>query len=477
MTPFDGAAAGPCFRLRGEVKGALEVYDLGVGEHRLGSLKTCDLVLPVEGVSREHALLKVESGALVVEDAGSKNGTFVDGDRIRCAAAAPGAELRFGPVRLKVEALEAEARLAIRFDDEEREPTGTDTQHTTAEAGPSASEPRRTRPGEAGLVFPEGYLPGRSKVLTALYGELHALCRSRLPILIHGETGSGKEMVARILHLSSDRAEGPFVAVNCAAIPGELMEAELFGVVKGAATGVGPRQGTFERAEGGTLLLDEIGELDPALQPKLLRALQENEVQPVGGRPHGIDVRLLAATNVDLERGLGERLRPDLYYRLAGSLLEVPSMRRYREDVPELVAFFLRRYARRAGTRVCGVTAGAVAKLRSYDWPGNVRELEHEMHRLAIHAGAGAVIGVGHLAPKIRSPWQEPPIAAAELDSLALAPRLEGLERALIREALLRTGGRLGEAARLLGISRNGLAKKLKRLDLKDGWALEGRGR
>ena len=473
MKPSDSEAGDPYFRLRGEVRDAVRIFDLGAGAHRLGSLATCDLVLPVDGVSRQHAVLRVRSGALVVEDSASKNGTFVDGERIQCAAVAEGAELRFGPVRLKVEALDAAARLAIRFDAGASELTNTE--HTTAEVGPSVLEPGRPPPAEADLVFPEGYLSGRSPVMTALYEQIRGLSRGVLPVLILGETGSGKEMVARILHLSSGRAGGPFVAINCAAIPRELMEAELFGVVKGAATGVGPRRGTFRHAEGGTLFLDEIGELDPSLQPKLLRALQEREIQPVGGRPRRVDVRVLAATNLDLEGGLGERLRPDLYYRLAGSLLEVPPLRRYRDEVPELAAFFLRRYARQVGTLVCGVTAGAVSRLRSYDWPGNVRELEHEMHRLAIHAPAGAVIDVGHLAPKIRAPRPEPPIAAAELGSLALAPRLEALERALIREALLRTGGRLGEAARLLEISRNGLAKKLKRLGLKDGWALEGR--
>ena len=305
--------------------------------------------------------------------------------------------------------------------------------------------------------------------MAALYGQMRALLRGRLSVLIHGETGVGKELIARILRNSSDRAAGPFVTINCAAIPRDLLEAEMTGVEK--------RTGVFQHAEGGTLFLDEVGELAPALQAKLLRALQEKEIRPLGGRSRKVDVRVLAATNLDPQDQLADRrLRSDLYYRLAGGVLAVPPLRRRRDDIPDLVRHFLARAAEEAGVRLRGMTATAVARLQAYDWPGNVRELEHEMQLVAYRSHHGEVIDVAALDPRIRSPVPRTEAAVAGMDSLALAPRVEALERALIREALVRTAGRQGEAALLLGISRNGLAKKLKRLGLKETWARESAG-
>lgn len=327
------------------------------------------------------------------------------------------------------------------------------------------------------LAFPPTYCRGTSSAMTALYEQMQALRKGRLPVLIHGETGVGKELIARILRDSSDRAGGPFVAINCAAIPQDLLEAEMFGVARGVATGVEKRAGVFQEAAGGTLFLDEIGELAAALQPKLLRVLQEKEIRPLGGRPRSIDVWVIAATNAALGRRLADQgLRRDLYYRLAGGVLEVPPLRRRRGDIPGLAKHFLRRHGKEAGVRLRGVTAGAVDRLRAYHWPGNVRELEHEMQRLAYQSHDGAVIDAASLDPRIRSPRPRAESAAAELDSLELAPRVAALERSLIREALRRCGGRQVDAARLLGISRNGLAKKLKRLDLKETWALQDGG-
>ena len=323
------------------------------------------------------------------------------------------------------------------------------------------------------LVFPEGYCIGASEAMTALHRRLCGLLRGGLPVLIHGETGVGKELIARILHGSSDRAAGPFVAINCAAIPKDLLEAELFGVAGRVATGVERRVGTFEEAAGGTLFLDEVGELDPSLQPKLLRALQEKEIRPLGGRPRHLDARVIAATNVSPESE--GTLRRDLYYRLAGALVEVPPLRDRRDDIQRLVKHFLERHLGEAGSRPLGVTSDAILHLRDYGWPGNVRQLEHEMRRLAYQPWDGVSIDVDSLDPRIRRSGAEGGGEAPRFLSLALAPRVEALERKLIREALMRTGGHRGKAARLLELSRNGLAKKLKRLGLEETWALPSR--
>jgi transcriptional regulator with PAS, ATPase and Fis domain len=318
------------------------------------------------------------------------------------------------------------------------------------------------------LVFPARYRPGTSAPMTALYAQMKTLLKGKLPVLINGETGVGKELIAHILHDSSDRNAGPFVAVNCAAIPIDLLEAEMFGIGRGVATGVDARQGKFQMAAGGTLFLDEIGEMSPGLQPKLLRALQEQEIHPLGGRPQAIDVRVIAATNVDLEQHL-ERgaLRQDLFYRLAGFVLEVPPLRRCAEDIPGLIEHFLQIFAMETGTRIRGITVAALRLLTAHPWPGNIRELEHEVRRLVYTSAPDEVIASDRVAGRLqRSRSTTDPVARliAELHSLELQPTVLTLEEQLIREALRRTQGKKLQACKLLGLSRNGLEKKMKRL-------------
>lgn len=323
---------------------------------------------------------------------------------------------------------------------------------------------------EAQLCFPQGYVVGKSEDMKHLYRQMVEVCRLRPPVLLHGETGVGKEMLARALHDSSIGAGAPYVVVNCAAIPENLLEAEMFGVVKGAATGVEARDGHFSRAEGGTLFLDEIGELSPPLQAKLLRVLQEGEIQPVGGTSRPVDVWIIAATHVDLESGA---LRHDLYYRLTAGLLEIPPLRRCRDDVAPLIRHYLQLAAERTKFELRGVTSRALDKLRSYPWPGNIRELAHVAGRLVAAQPTGGILDIELLPePLLRAePAGEPEEALPASASLEIKPRVEALERRLIREAMIRTAGHQIRAAELLGISRSGLAKKLKRFGLEDSWA------
>ena len=318
----------------------------------------------------------------------------------------------------------------------------------------------------AGLVFPEGYVPGESPSMRSFYAQLRPLVQGDLPILLLGETGVGKELLARMLHGSSPRRSGPFVAINCAAIPAELLEAEMFGIGKGIATGVVERRGKFQMAEGGTLLLDEIGDMPLELQAKLLRALQEKEVQPVGGAPVPVDIRIVAATNSDLHRRMAEgRFRRDLYFRVAGFALHVPPLRERREDVPVLVESFLRSFARETGKAVRGITVKALRALTEYAWPGNVRELEHEVRRLVYLCPEGQAIDSSMISLEVVADPHESGSEPA-LDTLELAKNVNALERRLIQEALGKAGGNRTQAAKLLRISRNGLAIKMEKLGL-----------
>jgi DNA-binding NtrC family response regulator len=331
---------------------------------------------------------------------------------------------------------------------------------------PRALAPPPTRPTEPpGLAFPDGYVPGDSPSMRSVYAQMRPLVQGDLPVLLLGETGVGKEFLARILHDSSRRRGGPFVAINCAAIPADLLEAEMFGIGKGIATGVVERRGKFQMAEGGTLLLDEIGDMPLELHAKLLRALQEKEVQPVGGAPVPVDIRVIAATNSDLQRRMEEgRFRRDLYFRVAGFALSVPPLRERREDVPALVESFMRTFARETGKAVHGITVKALRALMEYAWPGNVRELEHEVRRLVYLCPAGQAIDSAMISPHVLAAAAPGGPLETVLDSLDLPKNVDALERRLIREALEKAAGNRSHAARLLGISRNGLAIKMERL-------------
>ncbi|MBK8595844.1 MAG: sigma 54-dependent Fis family transcriptional regulator [Holophagales bacterium] len=337
----------------------------------------------------------------------------------------------------------------------------------TASVGHAVSAPRAELAAR-NLVFAPGYVPCRSEAMKALYGQLRSLATGDLPVLITGETGVGKEHVARILHASSlVRCSGPFQAVNCAAVPAELLEAELFGVEKGAATGVLARPGQFQLAHRGVLLLDEIGEMPILLQTKLLRVLQSLEVTPVGGRRSvKVDVRIIGATNAEPEQLLREgRLRQDLYYRIAGWTIRVPALRERRDDLPLLLESFVRRFSVETGRKVRGVSLLALRRIVSAPWPGNVRQLEHEVRRLVHLCPDDGVIDASFL-PLLGDGGTSTVEPLDDGGDLRLQPRVDDVERKAIRAALARTGGHRSNAAELLGISRDGLRMKMERLGI-----------
>ena len=303
---------------------------------------------------------------------------------------------------------------------------------------------------------------GESPAMRRLIDAAARVAPKDITVLLRGDTGTGKELVAALIHAESRRARKPLVRFNCAAIPGELAEAELFGHARGAFTGaVQARSGFFAEADGGTLVLDEVGELPLPLQAKLLRALQDGEIQPVGaGRVEHVDVRVIACTNRDLGADVrAGRFREDLYYRLAVVELLVPPLAQHREDIPALAAEFTRRYAEKFALEGARLSPGLVEALRSADWPGNVRQLENAVARL-LALSTGGEIGEQALRD---GGFGSAPRAAASPDGLTLWEQLDAFERGLIEKALDAAGGNQSEAARKLGVSRSAFIDRLKK--------------
>lgn len=313
---------------------------------------------------------------------------------------------------------------------------------------------------------------GKSAAMRRVFDLVARVAATKTTVLITGESGTGKERIARAVHDASERKAGPFLVVNCGALPENLMESELFGHERGAFTGaVGKHNGLFRDAHGGTVLLDEVGELPPALQVKLLRVLQERAVRPVGASAEvAVDVRVLAATNRDVEQDVkGGRFRQDLYYRLNVIRLELPPLRDRREDIPMLVERFVQRFAQEMGKDVTGLTPDAVRALERYAFPGNVRELENMMERAVALAGARS-IGLGDLPQEVSG------MAAAESPGLLTLPEggcqldevLGEVERRLILQALEASGGLRAVAANLLHITTRSLRYRLAKHGLGD---------
>jgi two-component system response regulator PilR (NtrC family) len=328
-------------------------------------------------------------------------------------------------------------------------------------------------------------LIGKSQAMTRLFQLLETVATTTSTILITGETGTGKEVVARAIHHNSARRMHRFVALNCSAIPETLLEAELFGHVRGAFTGaVGNRQGRLEQAHKGTLFLDEVGTMSPGLQMKLLRVLQQREFERVGdSHTVKVDVRIIAATNSDLRQMVEDgQFRSDLYYRLNVIPIHLPPLRDRREDIPLLAQHFLDRFrtAQEAGKehpagqregapRDAGrltISQEAMRRLMSYSWPGNVRQLENAIERAVAFSGGRSQIDVSDLPSELQQPEALPLTSSVTLpeDGLDLALLVATIERDLIQRSLERTGGNKGQAARLLNLKRTTLVEKLKRL-------------
>ena len=322
------------------------------------------------------------------------------------------------------------------------------------EAPAEAKAPRRGAAKTVPALVPLDYIEGRSDASRRLYEYIRLVAPTNMSVLVNGASGTGKEHVAQLIHQNSKRAEKPFVAVDCGAIPRELAASEFFGHVKGSFTGaVSDKKGAFELADGGTLFLDEVGNLTYETQVQLLRALQERRIRPVGGnREIPVDIRLVAATNEDLEAAIARgTFRADLYHRINSFTLRVPCLRDRREDIPLFADFFLDQANRELDKRIVGFEPKAVKALSGYDWPGNLRQLKNTVMSATLLA-AGDYITVGDLPREIT----EPSAAAA---SFSLHDPVSEEEQ--IRRALAAAGGNKSQAAKLLGIDRKTLYNKM----------------
>jgi two-component system response regulator AtoC len=377
-----------------------------------------------------------------------------------------------GTVETAVEALKSGAfdYLTKPFDQEEVRVVVKKALRTRDLASADASRPEAAAapPGARyGII-------GQSQPIHELYAVIERVADTPTTVLVTGESGTGKELVARALHESSSRKDGPFIKVNCAAIPKDLMEAELFGYERGAFTGaVASKPGRFELASGGTLFLDEIGELPVDMQVKLLRVLQESEFERVGGiRTIKVDVRLIAATNRDLRKEIAQgNFRDDLYYRLNVVPIALPALRERRSDIPLLVGDFVAKFNARLKKNITGIDEPALEQLVAYKWPGNIRELENVIERAVLFAN-GPSLALADLTEDVRAAKTPVPPPAVPLGADGLKEQVRAamvvLERDLIERALVQTQGNVTHAARLLKISRKGLQLKMKELGLRD---------
>lgn len=325
-----------------------------------------------------------------------------------------------------------------------------------------ASDPANqvARPALAGVATAD-------PVLRRQMDALARVARSRVAVLLLGETGVGKDVVARWIHACSPRASGPFVAINCAALPRDLLEAELFGVEKGAATGVSERPGVFERADGGTLFLDELGDMPPETQVRLLRALEDGRIHRLGGRSLiDVDVRLVSATHRDLQDAVEVgSFRLDLFHRLAGFEARLPPLRERRIDISPLAIHFFHEALSETGVRSPGMTAAALCDLQAADWPGNVRELRQVMHGATALLSNGDALDRQHLPRRLRGAGSANPPDACEIGRFEPTPLAEAIaraERRTIEQAIEATGGDAERAWSLLGIGKTTFYKKLK---------------
>jgi transcriptional regulator with GAF, ATPase, and Fis domain len=410
-------------------------------EVRVGRSATVEVSLDDTRVSREHAVIRFDGRAVLVRDEASSNGTFVDGARITGTRAAdPGAVITIGSTRIVVV---ASSRDSVR---------------------PETHGP------VVGTVASGSDVVAVDPAMVSLLALVRRLAASDLPVLVQGETGSGKEVVARLLHRYSRRAGRSFLGVNCAALPESLAESELFGHERGSFTGADARKGgVFERADGGTLLLDEVGELSSTNQARLLRVLQERTLTRVGGTTAvPVDVRVVAATNRDLLVDVAKgRFREDLYFRLNGVTVAVPPLRSRPRDIVPMAERVL---AERGGGWHLG--QGVAAVLQSYRWPGNVRELRNAIE-CAIALAEGAELRVEHLPPAVRGDVEPAAAVAAAAagaggdEPSGLRTKVDELERRSILAALDAAGWNQSRAAQNLGISRRGLIYKMERHGLK----------
>ena len=433
---------------------------LGQKEVKLGRGREADLQLPDPSVSRLHAKVFRVGRQYFLADLRSRNGTHADGKRITQLALEDGVMFRVGPFRIHFHGPVS----GFATGEAPTVPSGTASILTEPVGAEPVRAPKRTGASTAAVEAPFGLIGGSSHV-RKLVATIRRVAASDVPVLIEGETGSGKELVARGIHDASARRERPFIVVNCGAISPELIESELFGHEKGAFTGAtAQRKGAFELANNGTIFLDEIGELPLTLQPKLLRVLEQKEVKRVGGNDLLLaDVRILAATNRNLREEVARKaFREDLYFRVGAITVPIPPLRDRREDVAPIARHFLSGMGNTASGTVPALSPAALDALISHDWPGNVRELRNAIQRAVVMAEGGELTGPDF------SFLRQPAKPGAEPEIPSGLSRWERAERTNILGELARQMGNKSKTARELGIAKSTLFEKLKKYGIRN---------
>jgi transcriptional regulator with GAF, ATPase, and Fis domain len=395
---------------------------------KIGSAADNDLVLSDPLVSRRHCEILLTESGFRVRDVNSTNGVLLNGTRLHDASFDRTSELALGNTRLAI---------TLLSDSEDREQSSAQSFHDVI---------------------------GRSTKMRELFADLERLAPSTLSVLIEGETGSGKDVIAESIHRVSERSDGPYVVFDCGAVAPTLVESELFGHERGAFTGAThARAGVFEEANGGTLFLDEVGELPKELQPKLLRVLEAQSIKRLGGRaPIAVDVRVIAATNRNLMAEVARgQFRQDLYYRLAAAKLNVPPLRDRLDDIPMLVEHFLRR--EKAALPVASVPAQVWEMFAAHRWPGNVRELRHAVQRLVIAPELSLRLQHEPAIEPVQSKGDVIPLRVARRDAA------DHFERAYLTDVLQRAGGNPVRAALLAEVSRQMIQKLMRKHGIEDG--------
>ncbi len=440
-------------------------------ESKAGSMPENRIYLPYRGVSRHHFTIYKEGSEWILRDEGSTNGTLLNGKKVEKAKLSSGDVIQIGMIRLEVfeeENQNAPILLPDVLDDKVQ--TRTDRVDRSSSPTKENSSPSYFFPK---FVFPDGFLMGNSPTILQICERLHSLVDSDVNIMFVGETGTGKEMFARLLHLSGKRASGPFIPVNCAAIPSDLIEAELFGIGEKVATDVSQRKGKFLAADGGTLFLDELEAFPMNLQAKVLRAVEEKSCTPVGEtNPIRCNFRLLSATNDEPNELIrSNRFREDLYHRLATVEVRLPSLQERKQDLKDLILGMLSRIASQENKRFAGISQRLMALLLNYSYPGNLRELNNILRAMVALGHNGEMLDV-HLIPeklfqkKTGDTVDEMIQENLEKNSFSFRELSEQMDRKVIQSILDRHEGNVKKAAAQMNISEFGLRKKMSRLGI-----------
>jgi transcriptional regulator with PAS, ATPase and Fis domain len=432
-----------------------------------GALPDNAIYLPYQGISRRHFALFKKNESWWIRDLGSKNGTLINGKTILESPIINGDLIQAGTLKLRVKSSEDVHSIEpVQTKTPRKDFEGTDSVAISAEADANIY-------ALSDLVFPEEVIPCKSPLMTEVYQKVHSICKTDVNVMLIGETGSGKEMIASMIHLSSNRSNGPFVAINCAAIPEDLAETELFGIGEKVATNVSQRKGKMATADKGTLFLDELSAFPYSLQAKILRAVQDKSVTPIGeNKCISVDFRLISATNQEPSELIrDQKLREDLYHRLATVEIVLPPLRERKEDLEILIPALLHQITKKDNKRLAGISKKLMKSLMEYSYPGNIRELINILRSMVALAHPGEILDVHLIPEKILHPQSAEDSGLLVQSSFGQKPydlrkMLQDITRQLIVQALSLNHGNIKKAAAHVKITQFGFRKMMKRLGI-----------